>query len=134
MTMLNRGTFPRYYIGESIVPAYMPVLERLGAREAVEQAGFVRKAGVYDLGEGRAVLTLAGGSTRRSPVCPQYPSTLPVREFIDTLCGRRSGPASCAGELGHDVDLVVDAFYRSREHGGGWVRIDEGPLLTGSGA
>ncbi|MFD5856769.1 NAD(P)/FAD-dependent oxidoreductase [Streptomyces chartreusis] len=43
VTVLERERFPRYHIGESL----LPVLDVLGAREAVEAHGFVRKSGAF---------------------------------------------------------------------------------------
>jgi len=47
VTLLESSTFPRYHIGESILPSVLPVLDLLGAREKVEKYGFVRKNGAY---------------------------------------------------------------------------------------
>ncbi|MGW3199707.1 NAD(P)/FAD-dependent oxidoreductase [Streptomyces sp. NPDC001118] len=47
VTLLENATFPRYHIGESILPSVLPVLDLLGARAKVEQHGFVRKDGAY---------------------------------------------------------------------------------------
>lgn len=47
VTLLESATFPRYHIGESILPSVLPVLDLLGAREKVEKHGFVRKNGAY---------------------------------------------------------------------------------------
>ncbi len=41
--VLERDRFPRYHIGESLLPSLLPVLDALGAREVVEAHGFVRK-------------------------------------------------------------------------------------------
>src|ERR1019366_418936 len=43
--VLERDRFPRDHIGESLLPASLPILDLLGVREAVEQAGFVKKWG-----------------------------------------------------------------------------------------
>ncbi|MFW6695370.1 NAD(P)/FAD-dependent oxidoreductase [Streptomyces sp. MAR4 CNX-425] len=43
--VLEKEKFPRYHIGESLVPGVMPVLEELGAREKVESQLFLRKYG-----------------------------------------------------------------------------------------
>ena len=43
--LLERDRFPREHIGESLLPASIPVLEELGALPAVQQAGFLRKWG-----------------------------------------------------------------------------------------
>ncbi|MFE2323771.1 NAD(P)/FAD-dependent oxidoreductase [Streptomyces sp. NPDC059385] len=47
VTLLERSRFPRYHIGESLLPSLLPLLDLLGARKAVERRGFVRKTGAY---------------------------------------------------------------------------------------
>ncbi|WP_327697958.1 tryptophan 7-halogenase [Streptomyces sp. NBC_00459] len=47
VTLLEAATFPRYHIGESILPSALPVLDLLGVRKKVEEYGFVRKGGAY---------------------------------------------------------------------------------------
>ena len=43
--LLERERFPRAHVGESLLPASIPVLEELGVIPAVEQAGFLPKWG-----------------------------------------------------------------------------------------
>jgi len=43
--VLEREQFPRDHVGESLLPASIPVLEELGALAAVEEAGFLKKYG-----------------------------------------------------------------------------------------
>ena len=43
--LLERARFPRYHIGESLIPGAMQVLRELGLEAAVAQAGFVEKPG-----------------------------------------------------------------------------------------
>jgi flavin-dependent dehydrogenase len=45
VVLLERAHFPRDHIGESLLPASMPVLEELGVLPALEQAGFLLKWG-----------------------------------------------------------------------------------------
>lgn len=45
--LLERERFPRYHIGESLLPSCLPVLDLLGAREKVEAHGFQRKEGTF---------------------------------------------------------------------------------------
>ncbi len=45
VVLFERERFPREHIGESLLPASLPVLEALGVREAVERAGFLKKWG-----------------------------------------------------------------------------------------
>lgn len=40
--LIERDTFPRHKIGESLPPSILPVLETLGLREVMETAGFLR--------------------------------------------------------------------------------------------
>ena len=43
--LLERERFPRHHVGESLLPASIPVLEELGAAERVREAGFLPKYG-----------------------------------------------------------------------------------------
>src|SRR5690606_27831309 len=43
--LLEREVFPRDHIGESLLPATMPILDEIGALEAVRAAGFLKKWG-----------------------------------------------------------------------------------------
>ena len=43
--LLERERFPRHHVGESLLPASLPVLEELGALPAVQAAGFLPKWG-----------------------------------------------------------------------------------------
>ncbi|WP_261994207.1 NAD(P)/FAD-dependent oxidoreductase [Streptomyces sp. t39] len=47
VVLLEKERFPRYHIGESLLPSLLPVLDIMGAREAVERHGFVRKNGAF---------------------------------------------------------------------------------------
>jgi flavin-dependent dehydrogenase len=47
VTLLESAFFPRYHVGESILPSALPILDLLGAREKIEAHGFVRKGGAY---------------------------------------------------------------------------------------
>lgn len=44
--LLEKEKFPRYHIGESLVPGVMPVIAELGATQVVEELGAVRKYGI----------------------------------------------------------------------------------------
>ncbi|HKF37020.1 MAG TPA: NAD(P)/FAD-dependent oxidoreductase [Ktedonobacteraceae bacterium] len=47
VTLVEREVFPRYHIGESLLPSCMEILELTGAREKIEAHGFQRKGGGY---------------------------------------------------------------------------------------
>ncbi|MUH00675.1 FAD-dependent oxidoreductase [Scytonema sp. UIC 10036] len=47
VTLLERDIFPRYHIGESLLPSALEIFDLLGVREKVEAKGFQRKPGAY---------------------------------------------------------------------------------------
>lgn len=47
VTLLERDRFPRYHIGESLLPSMLDILDLLGVREQLESHGFVRKQGAF---------------------------------------------------------------------------------------
>lgn len=47
VTLLEREHFPRYHIGESILPSCRPIFHQLGVWDKVESHGFVPKGGAY---------------------------------------------------------------------------------------
>jgi flavin-dependent dehydrogenase len=47
VTVLERDHFPRYHIGESILPSCRPIFEMLGVWDKIEAHGFKPKGGAY---------------------------------------------------------------------------------------
>src|SRR2546422_81782 len=45
VVLLEKRRFPRHQIGESLTPSILPVLDFLGVRTRVEEAGFLRMVG-----------------------------------------------------------------------------------------
>jgi 2-polyprenyl-6-methoxyphenol hydroxylase-like FAD-dependent oxidoreductase len=41
----ERERFPRFHVGESLLPANVPLFDRLGLTPQLEAAGFIRKYG-----------------------------------------------------------------------------------------
>ncbi len=69
VAVFEREHFPRFHIGESLLPANVPLFERLGCHAALRQAGFLIKPGAsfYDEYEGRGVNTFAFQPTAFQP-------------------------------------------------------------------
>lgn len=44
--LLEKEKFPRYHIGESLIPGVMPIIRELGANQSLEELGAMRKHGV----------------------------------------------------------------------------------------
>lgn len=47
VTLLEASKFPRYHIGESLLPSILQIIDLVGAREKMESFGFQRKNGAY---------------------------------------------------------------------------------------
>lgn len=47
VTLVEKDVFPRYHIGESLLPSCLEILDLIGAREKIEAYGFQRKEGGY---------------------------------------------------------------------------------------
>src|SRR5437016_10185970 len=47
VTLIEKEVFPRYHIGESLLPSVLKILDLIGAREKVESYGFQQKPGAY---------------------------------------------------------------------------------------
>lgn len=47
VVVLERARFPRYHIGESLLPSVLPVLDLLGVREKIDAFGFTKKHGGF---------------------------------------------------------------------------------------
>src|SRR5215831_14445388 len=69
VAVFEREHFPRFHIGESLLPANVPLFERLGCHTALRQAGFLIKPGAsfYDEHEERGALTFAFQPTSFQP-------------------------------------------------------------------
>jgi len=52
VTIIEKEVFPRYHVGESLLPSCLEILDLIGAREKIEAHGFVRKeGGWFDWGQ-----------------------------------------------------------------------------------
>jgi halogenation protein CepH len=80
--LLERERFPREHVGESLLPASLPLLEELGALPAIENAGFIKKWGaVMVWGTSDALWSWYFGETNR-----RYPHAYQVwRAEFDSL-------------------------------------------------
>ncbi|MAT40790.1 MAG: FAD-binding protein [Anaerolineaceae bacterium] len=47
VTLFEKDKFPRYHIGESLLPTILPIIDLIGAREKMDKFGFQRKHGAY---------------------------------------------------------------------------------------
>jgi len=47
VTLLERGSHPRFHIGESLLPMNLPIFEELGVLDAVDKAGVRKNAAIF---------------------------------------------------------------------------------------
>ena len=103
----ERERFPRFHVGESLLPASVPLLDRLGVTSALEGAGFLRKNGAafIDDAEGRQVVF----HFRRGPTWADHAYNVPRADF-DRLLLEHAAKEGAAVFQGAEVDrLALDA-------------------------
>jgi flavin-dependent dehydrogenase len=115
VTLLERSRFPRYHIGESLLPSILQVLDLLGAREKMEKFGFQRKQGAYlEWGPERWGLNfgeLSGNCT--------YAFQVERAEFDDLLLRHSE---SVGVKVCEEVDVQALAFDGDRPVRAAWAK------------
>jgi flavin-dependent dehydrogenase len=104
--VVEREKFPRFHVGESLLPFALPIFDRLGVHDKIRAHGFQRKFGAYFWNE-------ANGSTR--PVVfaeardPNHPMAYQVKraEFDDLLLRH----AESSGAEVRELTVVEDVLF-----------------------
>ena len=126
--LLERAHFPRDHIGESLLPASIPVLEELGVLPAIQGARFLPKWGATMVwGKDRAPWSWYFGETNR-----RYPHSYQVwRPLFDRLLLDNSRSAGVDVREGHrvhevlfDDGRVVGVRYAAQAMGEGVARAE----------
>lgn len=126
VTLLEREIFPRYHIGESLLPSCLPILDLLGAREKVESRGYQVKRGIsFQWGPENWTMSFAEIGARAS-----HSWQVPRADFDELLLRH-------AQELGVDVRegvTVKDIEFRDeRPVGAHWTRSGSSATETAEG-
>jgi flavin-dependent dehydrogenase len=100
VVVLEKEKFPRFHVGESLLPYSLPILEKLGALEKVRAAGFQEKYGAFFWND------QTGHDTTRPVVFGEADDAHPMafqvkRAEFDELLLRHS--ASCGAEVREEV-------------------------------
>jgi flavin-dependent dehydrogenase len=100
----ERERFPRFHVGESLLPANVPLFERLGVLPRIEAAGFLRKYGAafFDEQDGRSRLI----QFRRGPRCAEHAYNVPRADFDRLLLDHATKEGVAVFE-GAEVDAVA---------------------------
>jgi flavin-dependent dehydrogenase len=101
VAIFERERFPRFHIGESLLPASVPIFERLGCHEALRRARFLVKPGAsfYDEYEGRGINTFA---FQVNALHPAFAYNV-VRASFDDILLQHAARAGCAVYRQHTV-------------------------------
>jgi flavin-dependent dehydrogenase len=126
----EREQFPRFHVGESLLPAGLPLFERLGVRQRLEAAGFQRKNGAVFVEEasGRQV-TL---NFRRGPLWEDHAYNVPRADFDRLLLDHASklGAVVREGTEVRDVTFRENGVRLTVQTGGGAVEEVEAAFLV----
>lgn len=122
VVVLERDRFPRFHIGESLLPLSRPVFERIGVWEALAREGFTAKSGATFLME-------AGGSSYRVDFSAALPAPRAVtfqvlRSRFDELLLRHA--AACGANVregcrAKSIDFEAEGVGIETDNGGIWA-------------
>src|SRR4030095_16966184 len=101
VAVFDRTRFPRFHIGESLLPANVPIFERLGCHDALRRAGFLVKPGASfcDEYEGRGTNTFA---FQPNTFQPAFAYNV-VRASFDDILLQNAASAGCTVHRQHTV-------------------------------
>lgn len=109
----EKQAFPRAHAGESLPPNILPVLDRLGVRDAVEGAGFLRPCGARVLWGGDSP-EWAGGSGGEPGFQVDRARFDQILLDAALAAGARLLPAASADTIRAEARMVADASGRRR--------------------
>ena len=137
--VLERERFPRFHVGESLLPACRPLFERLGVAQEIDDAGFVIKRGASFLFEDGS----AGGEVvfSRGLDCDLETAYQVPRAQLDELllkAAERRGAAVRFGARAREVDfeserVLVEVESPSEEPNGADEAVAARYLVDASG-
>ncbi len=131
--LFEREAFPRFHVGESLMPATMLLLQQLGAREAVETAGFQVKYGAcfidQTIGQEQTFYFLSGRPW------PNYTYQVPRAEFDTILLdnARKHGVEVLQPATVESVTFAPDGISVSVSEGGVSRIVHAAVLVDASG-
>jgi flavin-dependent dehydrogenase len=136
VVLLEREKFPRFHVGESMLPFSLPILDRLGVHEKVRAAGFQKKYGAFFWNEDNGTTRPVVFAEARDP---NHPMAYQVkRADFDDLLLRHS--ASCGAEVREETSVDGVLFeggravgVRARRAGGAPEEIRAQVVVDASG-
>ena len=136
VVVLEREKFPRFHVGESLLPFSLPILDRLGVHDKVRAAGFMKKYGAFFWNEDNGTTRDVVFAEARDP---NHPMAYQVKraDFDDLLLKHA---ASCGAEVRQEI-AVEDVLFeggravgvRARPRGGEAEEIRARIIVDASG-
>jgi flavin-dependent dehydrogenase len=111
--VLEREKFPRFHVGESLLPFSLPIFDRLGVHEKIRAAGYQTKYGAFFWNESNGTtrpVVFASGRDAKHPMAYQV-----KRADFDDLLLRHS--ASCGAVVREETAVEDVVFEGSRAVG-----------------
>jgi flavin-dependent dehydrogenase len=113
VVVLEREKFPRFHVGESLLPFSLPILDRLGVHDKIRAAGFMKKYGAFFWNEDNGTTRPVVFAEARDP---SHPMAYQVkRADFDELLLRHS--ASCGAEVREETTVEDVLFEGGRAVG-----------------
>jgi flavin-dependent dehydrogenase len=113
VVVLEREKFPRFHVGESLLPFSLPILDRLGVHDKVRAAGFQEKYGAFFWNEDNGTTRPVVFAEARNP---NHPKAYQVkRADFDDLLLKHS--ASCGAEVREETSVEDVLFEGGRAVG-----------------
>ncbi len=122
VALFEREKFPRFHVGESMLPYSLPIWERLGVAEKIRAHGFQEKYGAYfwnDVTGGVRPVEFCDAENDRHPMAYQV-----KRAEFDEILLEHS--ASCGADVREET-RVEDVLFEGRRAVGLRVRPASGP-------
>lgn len=84
VVVFEQEQFPRFHVGESLLPANLPIFDRLGCHQALHKIGLIEKPGatVYDEYEKRGSVTFSFPRLSFQPASAYQVVRAPFDEFL----------------------------------------------------
>jgi len=121
VVVVEREKFPRFHVGESLLPFSLPILDRLGVHEKVRAAGYMKKYGAFFWNEDNGTTRPVVFAEARDP---RHPMAYQVkRADFDDLLLRHA--ASCGAEV-RESTAVEDVLFENGRAVGVLVRGEGG--------
>ena len=113
VVVYEKEKFPRFHVGESLLPFSLPIFQKLGVAEKIEAAGFQKKYGAFFWNEttgGTRPVVFSCGIDDRHPLAYQV-----KRADFDQLLLEHS--ASCGAEVRDEIAVEEVLFEAGRAVG-----------------